>query len=208
MTWASAHGTIASCATWESVVAEATEVIGDLSVDEGVLRRFRLSPAILKESGWVPRTWVELALQQILGDPDLVSDALPAALEFHRRVADKASAHLALTVENIGRSHWLAAAVVHPDPTKAQAAAARLVRHLATTAPRARNAFEEHLFGDPVLYANLVDFSTARPPVCVWQGRRQFEPLLRLFGPQFLANPDHVLDCERVHARWQWLTQT
>ena len=32
----------------------------------------------------------------------------------------------------------------------------------------------------------------------------KFQALFKLLAPRFLLCPDHVLDCERVHARWQW----
>ena len=165
MEWASINRTIASRTAWEDVVTQATETIGALDVDDAVLQRFRLSREVLESHGWAPSTWVEMALLQILGDPALVANALPSAFGFHRRVTDKAIAHLALTADNVGRSHWLAGAILHPDPAKAQAAASRLARHLATTTPTSRTSFEAHLFGDPVLYAALVDFASARPPV-------------------------------------------
>jgi len=69
----------------------------------------------------------------------------------------------------------------------------------------ARTPFENHLFLEYDLWSALVDFSEARPAVCLWRGRWQFEALFRLLAIQFLVSPDHVLDCERTHARWQWL---
>ena len=41
-------------------------------------------------------------------------------------------------------------------------------------------------------------------PVCVWQGQGAYKYLFQFLATRFLLTPDHVLDCERVHARWQW----
>ena len=38
----------------------------------------------------------------------------------------------------------------------------------------------------------------------LWKGHGKFEALFKFLAPRFLLGPDHVLDCERVHARWQW----
>ena len=48
-------------------------------------------------------------------------------------------------------------------------------------------------------------FSEADPPVLLWHGQGKFQNLFRFLAPRFLLAPDHVLDAERVHARWQWL---
>ena len=51
----------------------------------------------------------------------------------------------------------------------------------------------------------MVDFSTVEPPMCLWHGPARFEALFRFLAPRFLLAPDHVLDAERIHARWQWI---
>ena len=44
-----------------------------------------------------------------------------------------------------------------------------------------------------------------RSPVLLWKGHGKFEVLFKFVAPRFLLAPDHVLDAERIHARWQWL---
>ena len=68
-------------------------------------------------------------------------------------------------------------------------------------------SFEAHLkqAGHLLLLAN--EFAAAEPPVLPWHGQRRFEELFKLLASRFLLSPDHVLDAERVHARWQWLCQ-
>ena len=39
----------------------------------------------------------------------------------------------------------------------------------------------------------------------LWQDSCSYEALFRLLAHRFLLAPDHVLDAERIHARWQWL---
>ena len=55
------------------------------------------------------------------------------------------------------------------------------------------------------LYGELQAFASLAVPVCVWQGRGAYSYLFKFLATRFLLTPDHVLDCERQHARWQWL---
>lgn len=50
-----------------------------------------------------------------------------------------------------------------------------------------------------------VAFAGARPPEVLWHGRGRLESLFRWISALLLAGPEHVLDCERTHVRWQWL---
>ena len=45
------------------------------------------------------------------------------------------------------------------------------------------------------------------PPCRLWQRRGAYKPLFRFLALRFLLAPDQVLDCERAHARWQWLCE-
>ena len=44
-------------------------------------------------------------------------------------------------------------------------------------------------------------------PVCVWQGNGEYKALFQFLAMRFLLAPDQVLDCERAHARWNWICQ-
>jgi hypothetical protein len=139
-----------------------------------------------------------------VGEPGIVEVHLGAALEFHRLVADKAMAHLKLLGDNTFRTPWLAAKLLSTNPALAQSSAMDLVRLLASVVPGNRSSFEKHLIEAEGLLPNLLEFSQADPPVLLWHGHGAFATLFRFLAPRFLLAPDHVLDAERVHARWQW----
>ncbi len=151
-----------------------------------------------------PKTWVELAVLQALGDADLVPPRPSEALDFHRKVTDRAAGHLALVADNTFRTPWTAAKLLSTDRIIARTAAVTLAKHLATTRPSNRTSFEKHLFDTEELWASLEQFSQAEPPILLWHGNAKFAPLFKFLAPRFLLAPDHVLDAERVHAQWQW----
>ena len=126
-------------------------------------------------------------------------------MDFHRQVSDSAAAHLNLLANNTFRTPWLAAKILMKDPALAQDAAKTLVKHIVTTRPDNRTSFEQHLFTQADLWQNLQDFAKADPPVLLWHGRGKYQVLFKFLAPRFLLAPDHVLDAERAHARWQWL---
>ena len=66
-----------------------------------------------------PKTWVDLAVLQVVGEQDLVPDRLPEAIEFHRTVLDQAAAHLNLLSDNHYRTPWLAAKLLSKDKSLA-----------------------------------------------------------------------------------------
>ena len=70
--------------------------------------------------------------------------------------------------------------------------------------PLNRTSFEEHLCTQQVLWKSLEEFAKAEPAVLLWHGHGKYETLFRFLAPRFLLAPDHILDSERVHARWQW----
>ena len=72
-------------------------------------------------------------------------------------------------------------------------------------APDERTPFEKHLADEDALRGELQEFATRDVAVCVWQGAGAFRRLFKFLATRFLLAPDHVLDCERMHARWNWL---
>ena len=60
------------------------------------------------------------------------------------------------------------------------------------------------MVGQEILWQNLEDFSNAEPPVLLWRGQGKYDRLFKFLASAFLLAPDHVLDAERVHARWEW----
>jgi hypothetical protein len=105
---------------------------------------------------------------------------------------------------NTFRTPWLAAKILSKDKAFAKEAANSLLKLLATTKPGNRTAFENHLLDTDDLLQNLEDFSQAVPPVLLWHDHGKYEVLFKFLAPRFLLNPDHVLDAERIHSRWQW----
>lgn len=196
---------VASSTTWDQMMQMGVAEILDLDITPRVLKRFSSNEAALGMFANRPRTWVHLAVLQILGAEDLLGEWIQPALDFHRSVSDQAAAHLNLLYDNTYRTPWLAAKLLSKDPAVAQDAAVSLVRHLVTTRPANRTLFEQHVFAEESLWQNLEDFSKEDPPILLWRGRGKYERLFRFVAPRFLLAPDHVLDAERVHARWQWL---
>ena len=119
----------------------------------------------------------------------------------------RAQSHLSLTVHNILRTSWLAAALLHRDPGVAQEGANRLLEHLLQTAPARRTPFEKALADNDTYMANMQAFASVVPPCRLWQRRGAYKPLFRFLALRFLLAPDQVLDVEGTHARWQWFCE-
>ena len=151
----------------------------------------------------VTKTWVGLVVLQTVGK-DLVAEHLGESLTFHKRLADAAAAHLALVGDNTFRSPWMAAKLLSTDPAQAKASANALVKHVVSTKPGNRTQFEEHLLATEDLWRCLEQFSSEEPACPLWHRCGKYEALFKFLAARFLLAPDHVLDAERVHARWQW----
>ena len=197
--WSAKNPMVAEASSLEDLLGKASSTILDLSVTQEVLDRFAANELMHQ-----PKTWVHLAVFTVVGDETQVGCRLEDAFKFHRDVTDKASAHLTLLAENTLRTPWLAAKLLSTDPPAAKEAAVALATHISTARPANRTQFEGHVFGTQELWDNLVAFSTATPPILLWHGHGKYEALFRFLAPRFLLAPDHVLDAERVHARWQW----
>ena len=84
----------------------------------------------------------------------------------------------------------------------AQDASAALLKHLATTRPSNRTNFESHLVDAPELWQQLQYFEAATHPVLLWYENGKYASLFRFLAHRFLLAPDHILDAERIPARW------
>ena len=190
----------------EALAAKATGLLQRLALDDEVHERLGTSPEALDAQGWAPTDWVELVCLLEYQDPVRAQSALPACRKLHLELSSKATAHLALVISNITRTTWTAAGVLSSDPDKARTSAQCLLRQLDSIAPDSRTPFERHMA--EAYYSHLEEFGKREPPVRVWQGQGAFKPLFQFLALRFLTAPDQVLDCERLHARWQWICKT
>ena len=127
--WVNNHKHISGTETLEDLAERAKAFIQDVSLDV---------------AGWSPANWLELAATLEYDDEALAQAAMPEILKLHMRLTSRGTAHLALVVEDIMRTAWLAGATLHRHPARAQAAAFKLLRHLDSTAPGKRTPFEKH----------------------------------------------------------------
>ena len=202
--WTAKHPSVSCATSWDQLMQKAVTFILSLEITPKVIERFKMNEEDLDALIARPKTWVDLAVLQVVGDENLVAERLQETLDFHRSVSDAAAAHLNLLFENTYRTPWLAAKLLSTDRALAKDASVALVRHIVTTRPGNRTPFEEHLFTSEELWKSLEEFSHAEPPVLLWHSHGRYETLFKFLAPRFLLNPDHVLDSERVHARWQW----
>ena len=205
--WSGKHDKVATTLSWPDLVEKACGIILDLAVTPKVLQTYGYKQEDLEVLDAQPKTWVEVVVLHVVGEQDLVATYLHEALDFHRATTTRAAGHLALVGDNTFRTPWTAAKLLSTDPGMARAAARALAHHLATARPGNRTLFEAHIFESENLYQDLVAFGAAEPPVLLWKGHGQFQSLYRFLAVRFLLAPDHVLDAERIHARWQWLCQ-
>ena len=202
--WVNVHPHIARVELLETLFQQGKDNLQDLGLDDLVIERIGTTRAELGVKGWDPCTWVELAVLLVYDDTELAQGALPEIMEFHSRLVARTVSHLALLEDNIHRTTWRAGGLLAPDATAAQASANALERQLLTTARARLTAFEQVLVGNGTYMENLRAFASASPAVCLWQNHGAYKPLFRFLALRFLLAPDQVLDCERVHASWQW----
>ena len=191
----------------EELGEKAKALLQSMALDAKTVERLGTTQAHMDAQGWDPTSWVELVSLLEYQDPELAQRAMPELLSLHLTLVSKATAHLALVLANVSRSTWTAAGMLSCDPHKAQTSALTLLQHLDTTRPTGHTQFERHLADTEVLFRNLQDFATRVPPVLLWQAQGAWKPLYQFMAMRFLMAPDQVLDCERVHARWQWLAE-
>ena len=203
--WSGKHQIVSEEMGWDQLVQKASSLILDLEITDKVLERFKMTEVDLAGMHARPRTWVELAVLQVVGEEDLIGEKLQEALDFHRSISDQAAAHLNLLLDNTYRTPWLAAKLLSQDKALARDSAAALMRHMASTRPENRTAFEQYMFDREDLWWCLEHFSKREPAVLLWHDHGRYESLFKFLAPRFLLGPDHVLDAERVHARWQWI---
>ena len=203
MWWSGKHKSIGCETSWDELLTRSMSIILNLEVIPEVLKRFEVDGNVLKDMQ--AKTWVGLAVLQVVGEPELVEEHFVEALEFHRLVSDQTAAHVNLLADNTWRTPWMAANILSNDAKVAQGAARTLAKHLASIKPGNRTDFEEHVFSQKSWWKPLEEFAHADPPTLLWHSRGKYEALFKFLAPRFLLAPDSVLDAERVHAMWQWI---
>ena len=133
------HPMAAAKMSWDELLKLAAAEILNLDISPLVLKRFGLTERAFEDLTERPKTWVDLAALQVVGEQDLVAEKLESALAFHRSVSDNAAAHLNLLLENTFRTPWLAAKLLSTNKDLAQDAAKALVRHLFDNRARKQN---------------------------------------------------------------------
>jgi hypothetical protein len=68
--------------TQDQLMQKAVHLILSLEITTQVLERFKLNEADLEGMDARPNTWVDLAVLQVVGDPDRVAEHLPEALRY------------------------------------------------------------------------------------------------------------------------------
>ncbi len=116
------------------------------------------------------------------------------------------ASHLQLTFDNILRWSWSLAGSLSTNPASARESAREAVRHLFPIAPNSPLAlwFREN----DVLMRQLQMFGDEEPPVLLWHKHGKYSDLFKFVGARFCSSPDHVLDCEGIHAQWKWIEET
>ena len=102
------HPMVAAKISWDELLKLAAAEILNLDISPLVLKRFGLTERAFEDLAEKPKTWVELAVLQVVGEQDLVAERLVTALAFHRSVSDHDAAHLNLLLDNTFRTPWLA----------------------------------------------------------------------------------------------------
>ena len=136
---------------------------------------------------------------------DEYNNVLPSCLKHFQAVSLRMASHLQLTCDNINLANWTGAQILSHDPKTAREGARLLHERLIRLRPNERTKFEQFLLDDDVLMQELSLFCEMEPPCKVWRGNGKFSALFQCLACRFLAQPDSVLDCEGVHAAWQWI---
>ena len=80
--WTGKHPTVTCDTTWDQLMQKAVHLILSLEITTQVLERFKLSETDLEGMDARPKTLVDLAVLQVVGDPERVAEHLPEALRY------------------------------------------------------------------------------------------------------------------------------
>ena len=192
------------------LVAKASDMITSLRLTDKVLDIVGVSRQEAANNNVSDETtvsWIEFVVNLVPTITDAqADDFMPTALAFHEAVSLRMASHLKLTIHNFDTTTWMAAKLLSKDAAKAQVAAMQLHEHLIRRAsPDQRTPFEASIITDPILMDEIAAFSIVPEPCLLWRMNGRFKNIFKFLAVRFLAAPDSVLECEGVHARWQWL---
>jgi len=189
-----------------SLFGKTLTLVTDVAtVDDEFLAVNRLQRETLQARGWNELGWVEVAVRQCLyPDDSHCAIVLQDMMDFHASVATNIAAHLQLVFQNVIRTSWLAGQLLATNPAVAQRAARELHGKLMGLGEAQRTSFEK-AFSDEGRLELLASFADRAVPVVRWRGEGYYAKLYRWLAVRFLGNVDNVLECESVHAQWQWI---
>ena len=187
---------------FQSLADKWALMITNSEVDDDILEHVGITRAEFDAMGAAP-TWMDVVLNQAVGPWKIHGAAWSTLREFHMATSTRAVSHLKLVVSNIHRSTWALGGALLANAGLAVKAAAGFLDHLDATPPSARDKFEQVFCNERDLYLELTDFAKQPGPtkLQLWRGKGRWANLFRWLAPRLLTSPDHVLDCERQHAR-------
>ena len=210
--WTNAHKHIIHTTDFASLMDKAYKMITSVAVDSQYLELADLTWVELHDVGWSSQTQLPWVHVQVLLIPGMSADeyesVMPDVMAYHTKIATRMATHLQLTAENISRTTWLSAKMLSDNATAAQIGAREFREKLLRTSPNNRNPYEKEFAEDPLKMKELEQFADCQPALRVWRGGGRFQHLFRFLAVRFASSPDHVLDCERVHAQWKWIEIT
>ena len=123
----------------------------------------------------------------------------------HERISTGMVGHLKLTADNIARSTWLSARMLHKDPKIAQIGAREFQNHLVRLRPQNATPYDQAWLGNDRLMSELGLFCVRHDPCVLWHGRGRYSTCFMFLACRFLNCEDSVMSAEGVHARWKWV---
>ena len=201
---------VASYMSFNDFMTRTINHITNTRVTDDFLEMIGLARADVDALGLKGETmlhWVEVVLCMVPGlGRDGTDQWLQDAMTYHMRVATAMAGHVRLTCENIERG-YMAAGMLNLNAEHAQINARLFYRHLIGQSDNTLTPFEREFKADAVNVDQLSKFCDITPPVLLHRGGGVFGDLFIFLSVRFLSCPDHVLDCEGVHALWKWLAQ-
>lgn len=193
--------------SYDQLVENLSDIITDLRVNDYVLKALDMHA-----SDFMPHelnvSWVTFVVRQSGVGASECEDLLPDLLEYQQKIAMRMVGHLRLTWENINTPELLSGSILSKDAQTARTCARRFHDHLKRVQANELKPYERCWVDDTELMRQLDEFALQEPPCVVWRGRARWSYLFKFLAARFLGAGDTVLDCESMHARWKWMSET